>query len=57
MGGVLRFFYCAFACLLYSVWRAIDLLIQVEQTGGYDREPAVTAQNTLTLLRKETGIG
>lgn len=54
---VLRFFYFAFACLLYSVWRAVDLLVQVELTGGYDREPVVTAQNTLTLLRKETGIG
>jgi IS4 transposase len=54
---VLRFFYFAFACLLYSVWRAVDLLVQVEMTGGYDREPVVTAQNTLTLLRKETGIG
>jgi len=54
---VLRFLYFAFACLLYSVWRAVDLLVQVELTGGYDREPVVTAQNTLTLLRKETGIG
>lgn len=54
---VLRFFYFAFACLLYSVWRAVDLLVQVELTGGYNREPVVTAQNTLTLLRKETGIG
>jgi IS4 transposase len=54
---VLRFFYFAFACLLYSVWRAVDLLVQVELTGGYGREPVVTAQNTLTLIRKETGIG
>lgn len=43
--------------VVYSVWRAVDLLVQVELTGGYDREPVVTAQNTLTLLRKETGIG
>lgn len=49
--------YFAFACLLYSVWRAVDLLVQVELTGRYDREPVVTAQNTLTLLLKETGIG
>jgi IS4 transposase len=54
---VLRFFYFAFACLLYSIWRAVDLLVQVELTGGYDREPLVTAENTLTLLKKQTGIG
>jgi len=24
---VLRFFYFAFACLLYSIWRAVDLLV------------------------------
>jgi IS4 transposase len=54
---VLRFFYFAFACLLYSIWRAVDLLVQVQLTGGYDREPVVTAENTLTLLKKQTGIG
>jgi hypothetical protein len=29
----LRFFYFAFACLLYSIWRAIDLLVHVALTG------------------------
>ena len=29
----LRFFYFAFACLLYSIWRTVDLLVQVELTG------------------------
>jgi IS4 transposase len=53
----LRFFYFAFACLLYSIWRAVDLLVQVELTGQYEHSPIVTADNTLTLLRKETGIG
>jgi len=53
----LRFFYFAFACLLYSIWRAVDLLVQVELTGKYDHAPIVTADNTLTLLKKETGIG
>ncbi|TKX73751.1 transposase [Halorubrum sp. GN11_10-6_MGM] len=53
----LRFFYFAFACLLYSVWRAVDLLVQVELTGEYEHSPIVTADNTLTLLKKETGIG
>ena len=54
---VLRFFYFAFACLLYSIWRAVDLLVQVELTGEYEHSPIVTADNTLTLLKKETGVG
>jgi len=53
----LRFFYFAFACLLYSIWRTVDLLVQVELTGEYEHSPIVTADNTLTLLKKETGIG
>jgi len=53
----LRFFDFAFACLLYSIWRAVDLLVQVELTGEYEHAPMVTADNTLTLLKKETGIG
>jgi IS4 transposase len=40
---VLRFFYFAFACLLYSIWRAVDLLVQVEVTDEYERSPVVTA--------------
>jgi hypothetical protein len=54
---VLRFFYFAFACLLYSIWRAVDLLVQVELTDEYTHSPLVTADNTLTLLKKQTGIG
>ena len=54
---VLRFFYFAFACLLYSIWRAVDLLVQVALTDEYEHSPIVTAQNTLTLLQKQTGIG
>ena len=53
----LRFFYFVFACLLYSIWRAVDLLVQVELTGEYEHSPIVTADNTLTLVKKETGIG
>jgi hypothetical protein len=52
----LRFFYFAFACLLYSIRRAVDLLVQVERTGEYEHSPIVTADSTLTLLKKETGI-
>ena len=53
----LRFFYFVFACLLYSIWRAVDLLVQVALTDEYEHSPIVTADNTLTLLKKETGIG
>lgn len=53
----LRFFYFAFACLLYSIWRAIDLLVQVELTGEYEHSPIVTADNILILLKKETKTG
>jgi hypothetical protein len=53
----LRFFYFAFACLLYSIRRAVDLLVQVELTGEYEHSPMVTADNTPTLLKKESGIG
>jgi IS4 transposase len=53
----LRFFYFAFASPLYSIWRAVDLLVQVQLTGEYEYSPIVTADNTLTLLKKETGIG
>lgn len=54
---VLRFFYFAFACLLYSIWRGVDLLVQVALTGEYEMSPVITAGNTLTLLKNQTGIG
>ncbi len=53
---VLRFFSFAFASLLYSIWRAVDLLVQVELTDEYEHSPIVTANTVLTLL-KQTGIG
>jgi hypothetical protein len=53
----LRFFYFAFAFLLCSIWRAVDLLVQVGLTGEYEHSPVITADNTLTLLKKETRIG
>ena len=53
----LRFFYFTFACLLHSIWRVVDLLMQVELTREYEHSPIVTADNTLTLLKKRTGIG
>lgn len=54
---VLRFFCFAFACLLYSTWRAVDILVQVKLTDEYEQSPIVTADNTLTLLKKTTGSG
>lgn len=53
----LWFFYFAFTCLLYSIWRVLDLLVQVELTEEYEHAPIVTADNSRTLLKKETGIG
>ncbi len=38
----LQSFYFAFACLLYSIWRAVDLLVQVQLTGEYEHSPIVT---------------
>ena len=35
----------------------MDLLVQVELTDEYEHSPIVTADNTLTLLKKETGTG
>lgn len=52
----LRSFYFLFACLLYLIWRAVNLLVQVELNGEYEHSPIVPADNTLTLLKKETGI-
>jgi hypothetical protein len=32
-------------------------IVQVQLTGEYEHSPIVTADNTLTLVKKETGIG
>jgi len=53
----LRFFYFAFACLLCSIPRAVNLLVRVEPTKKHEHSPIVTADNTLTLPRKRSGIG
>lgn len=36
---MLRFFYFAFACLLYSLWRLIDHLVQVCITDTFTDDP------------------
>jgi IS4 transposase len=53
----LRFFYFAFACLLYSLWRLVDLLVQLHFADEYERDPLVTANDVLTLTKKRTGVG
>lgn len=35
--GARSFIYESIACLLYSIWRAVDLLVQVELTGEYEQ--------------------
>ena len=51
----LRFFYFASACLLYL---AGGRSAGTDRTDGeYEHSPIVTADSTLTLLKKETGIG
>lgn len=53
----LRFFYFAFACLLYSLWRLVDLLVQLDLFDEYTRSPLVTANDVLTLAKKRTSVG
>ena len=53
----LRFFYFAFACLLYSLWRLVDLLVQLDLFEEYDRSPLVTGNDVLTLAKQRTGVG
>ena len=52
----LRFFYFAFACLLYSIWRLVDLLVQLSLFDDVSSAPLVTANDVLTIVKK-TGIG
>lgn len=54
----LRFFYFAFACLLYSIWRLVDLLVRLLLFEGSSSSPQVTANDVLTVAkRQQTGIG
>jgi IS4 transposase len=54
---VLRFFHFAFACLLYSLWRLIDHLVQVCFTETFTDDLWVTMHDVLTSLKKLTSIG
>ena len=40
-----------------SVGASYTLNKRLSLTGEYEHAPIVTADNTLTLLKKETGIG
>ncbi len=52
----LRFFYFAFACLLYSIWRLVDLLVRISLFDDGSSFPRVTTNDVLTIAKK-TGIG
>ena len=52
----LRFFYFAFACLLYSIWRLVDLLVQLSLFDDGSSAPLVTANDVLTIA-KRTKVG
>jgi hypothetical protein len=41
---------------LYSIWRAMGLLVQVDLTDEYEQSPVVTANIVITLLKKQTGV-
>jgi hypothetical protein len=42
--------------LLYSLWRPVDLLVQLQFRDEYERDPLVTANDVLTLVKKRTGV-
>ena len=52
-------YYCFsyFVCFLYSIWRTVDPLVQIALTREYEEESLITAENALTLLKKQTEIG
>jgi len=55
LSPVLRFFNFAFACLLFDVWRVVDLLVR--QALGVEDGPVVPFSRVLSFLRRETGVG
>jgi len=42
---------------LSSIWRLVDLLVQMDLFEEYDRSPLVTANDVLTLTKRRTGVG
>lgn len=51
-----RFFCFAFACVLYNVWRLVDLLVKVAIEDDPDYAPRVSANMFLALAGKYTGL-
>lgn len=50
-----RFFNFIFACLLYSVWRLVDLLVK-RSLGDERAEPRVRASTFLTIAKQNYGL-
>jgi putative transposase len=47
-----RYFNFAFACILYNVWRLVDLLVKLALQDDPDYTPLVTAPEFLTLTKR-----
>jgi putative transposase len=50
-----RFFNFIFACLLYSLWRLVDLLVK-RSLGDDESSPRVRGSTFLTIAKKEYGL-
>lgn len=52
-----RFFNFAFACVLYNVWRLVDLLVKLALDGGHRTDkPLVDANQFLTVAKQFYGL-
>jgi putative transposase len=52
-----RFFNFAFACVLYNVWRLVDLLVQIAINGEHrSYAPLVDANQFLTVAKQWYGL-
>jgi putative transposase len=51
-----RFFNFAFACVLYNVWRIVDLLVKLAIEDDPDYAPRVDANQFLTVAKKYYGL-
>lgn len=51
-----RFFSFAFACVLYNVWRLVDLLVQLALDDDPSYSPRVDANLFLTIAKQFFGL-
>lgn len=51
-----RYFNFAFACVLYNVWRLVDLLVKLSLQDEPDYKPLVSADQFLTEAMKFFGL-